>query len=482
MAAPGAAPAEDPKRKGVDPKREFVSGGSATSGITSLRKEALGLAIDDIERDFGTTTYEKMMRDPAVYGSVETLKTLALAEDMRIEGAITDDKHKDFAESERLREFVVSNLDGIATPLQQVLHEMLDALWRGSYVCEKVLRDEVWEGEARLMLDKLKPKHPAKTAYVCDRFMNVLGIGIRDVAVDDSMKDLPTVDGVVTVPRDRFFVLRFWSVGGDPRGVSILRPAYNAWYLRQQTWPAFLRYLVQFATPSIIGTTPEGDTAKPDLDGDGELQYDGDGNLVETTPEEAMMQALLAFQGGTACALKGGSKVELIESEGEGQAFREAMELFKREIVLAILRVTRATMESQHGSKADAEVAQDVLAVFVRWIRRILEDAFDRDVIRWLIEVNFGKDALRLAPKATLSGVEQEDITALGDLVSKLWAADFFDDSQVPGLDARMKMPERNMASWQAKRAEAADNARIGAQELSKLKVPGAEEDDEEEA
>lgn len=484
MAAPvaTAAPGEDPKRKqpSVSPDREFVSGGTLATGVGPLRREALALAIDDIERDFGTTTYEKMMRDPAVYGSVETLKTLALSEDLRIEGAVTDSKSPDFKESERLRQFVGACLEGIATPLQQVLHEMLDALWRGSYVAEKVLRAEPWEGQVHLMLDKIKPKHPARTAYICDRFMNVLGIGVRDIHLDGATDGLPVVDGIPSVPREQFFVLRFWSVGGDPRGLSILRPAYNAWYLRQQTWPAFLRYLVQFATPSLIGTTPEGEMAKPDLDDD-EIQLDGDGNVVELTPEEAMRDALLAFQGGTAVALKGGSAVQLIESKGEGQAFREAMELFKREIVLAILRVTRATMESQHGSKADAEVAQDVLGIFVGWIRRILEDAFDRDVIRWLIEINFGRDALKLAPKAKLSAAEKQDRAAVGEIVAKLFSADYFHSSQIPGLDALMEWPERDFEAWVAERQEAADNARMQAQELSKLKAPGAEEDDEEE-
>jgi len=476
---PTAAPEDGVRQRPapIDPGREYVAGGSPSTGVQALRTAALGLAIDDVERDFGTTTYEKMMRDPAVYGSVETLKSLTLAESIRVVGAINDAEDPDFERSELLRQFVADNLEQCATPIAMVLHEMLDAIWRGSYIAEKVLETKRWNGRVYYMLSDLKPKHPSKTAYIVDPYMNVLGIGLRDVAPDGSTSGLPTIDGVHVVDRSRFFVLRFWTVGGDPRGLSILRPAYNAWYLRQQTWPAYLQYLIQFANPAIIGTTPEDATNDPVLDDEGGVELGSDGSPKTKTPEEAMVDALLAFQGGTVTALRGGSTVTLIESKGDGAAFREALELFKREIVLSILRVTRATMESQHGSKADAEVAQDVLGVFVRWIRTIVEALFQRDVVDWLVKLNFGEDWMPLRPKCLLSSEAQEDLAALRESIGKLFAAGFIDESQVPELDVAMKLPKRDVGAWLARRAEKADVERMNVAELAKLRRPGAEED-----
>ena len=363
----------------LDPMREFVAGGSSVA-VSALQREVLNIGIDDVERDFGIRTYERMMNDPAVYGAVETLKTLALAEPVRIAPAITDEKDPNFNRAAEIADFVRACIDETCeTPMMQVMHEMLDALWRGSYVSEKVLRAE----NGKLWLHRIKPKHPHRTAYIVDRYYNVLGIGLREMELGGNEAALPIVDGVPVVPLDRFWVLRFWSVGGDPRGKSVLRPAYNAWYMRQQAWPAYLKYLVQWATPSLIATTPEGATDSPDLDSSGDMQYDDAGNVLTKTPEEAMLSALLAFQGGSAVALKGGSTVTLVQSNGDGKAFIESHELFKREIVLAILRATRATMESQHGSKADSETAQDLLGVFVNWVRRVVEESFYRDVIQF---------------------------------------------------------------------------------------------------
>lgn len=459
----------------LDPTKEFVAGGSQAV-VSALTREALSIAIDDIERDFGTRIYERMMRDPAIYGAVETLKTITLSEELRVVPHVTEEDDPEFAKSKEIAEFIERCFNECETPMQHVMHEMLDALWRGSYVCEKVLRAE----SGKLFLDKLKTKHPHRTAYIVDRFYNVLGIGLREPDATD-YQDLPSIDGIPVVPRDRFWCLKFWGIGGDPRGASLLRPAYNAWYIRQQTWPAYLKYLVQWATPSVIGTTPENATDTPYLDGNGDLQYDEGGNVLTKTPEEAMLESLLAFQGGSALALKGGSNVTLVQSTGDGKAFIEAMELFKREMILAVLRVTRATMESQHGSKADAEVAQDILGMFVVWIRRAVEDSLFRDVVKWLVELNFGRDAVRLAPWPSISAVEQQDVAALGDLVSKLFAAGYFDDSQIPELDNKLGMPERDLEAWLAQRADERDQARMNANELAKLRAPGSEEDPEDE-
>ncbi len=463
-----SAPAQDllkPKPMPPDPGREFVAGGSQAA-VGLLITQALNRAIDDVERDFGTDTYEKMMRDPAVYGAVETLKVLALSQPMRVVPGITDDNDPDYEQAEQLAEFIRENIEGCEDSTTLVNHEILDALWRGSYVCEKVLKAE----GGKLMLAHLKPKHPNRTAYIVDQFYNILGIGLKDYTID-TLVDLPNLQGMPVVDRSRFLILKFWGVGGDPRGASLLRPAYNAWYVRQQTWPAYLKYLIQWATPSIIGTTPEGATAAPDLDADGALQY-VDGDVITKTPEEAMLDGLLMFQGGSALALKGGSLVTLIQSTGDGKAFIEAMDLFKREIVLAILRVTRATMESQHGSKADSETAQDVLSVFVAWIRRVIEEAWNRDVVKWLIDLNFPNVPRKLLPQISFNAVDQQDVVALGDMIAKLWSADFIDDSQVPEIDELLRLPERDVAAWLAKRQDQADMARMATAEMGRLHNP----------
>lgn len=456
----------------LDPKREFVSGGT-NAFVSALKEQALPLAFDDATRDFGSDLYDRMMRDPACSSSIETLKAMMLAEEPRIVGAVADADDPDWKRSEELREFVASCISGCETSVTTALWEMCDGLWRGSYVAEKVLRAE----SGKLVLDRFKPKHPQRTAFVCDRHMNVIGIGLRDVEFYKDLAEIPRVDGLPVLERERFAVLTFFGIGGDPRGTSLLRPAYNSWWIRQQVWAPFLKYLVQWATPSLVGFTPEGALDSSDID-DGDTIDDD--NTV--TPEEAMVAALTLFQGGTALGLKGGSKLDVIQSTGDGDAFIKALDTLAREIVTAILRVTRATMESQHGSKADSQTAQDVLNVFVAFLRRVVETMMDRDVVRWLVDLNFGKEALKLAPSFKLTAVEKEDVAAVVDAVAKLWSADFFDESQVQELDQKLGMPERDYEAWMLRRQDAADARRMDAAGLTKLQDPGAEEVDVTEA
>jgi phage gp29-like protein len=243
--------------------------------------------------------------------------------------------------------------------------------------------------------------------------------------------------------------------------------------MRQQIWAPMIKYLVQWATPSLAGFTPEGVSDISDLD-DGESPSDAN----TKTPEEALLESLIQFQGGTAIALKGGSRLEPIQSAGNGEAFIQAHDMLRREIVLGILRVTRATLESQHGSKADSQTAQDMLNVFVAFIRRIVEQMMDRDVVSWLVDLNFGRSALQYAPRFVLSRVEREDVAKLADAIAKLWSAEYFDESQVPELDQKLGMPHRDFEAWQSRRRERDDALRMASSALAKTLNPGSEEED----
>ena len=458
----------------AEPTREYVAGGD-DNFVNPLLIRQLPTSFDDITRDFGDDVYEQMMRDPAIASSIETLKTLTLAEPLKANCAVEEADSPGYKEAKEYSDFIQYCLDNADRPLTQVLHEMLDALWRGSYVAEVVMRDQVsGKYKGKQTLKKLAPKNPKRFWMVVDRFYDLLGI-IRRYSFEADYTGM-TFAGHSLIPRDHIAILTFWGVGGDPRGASILRPAYNAWYVRQQTWPAYLRWLVQWATPSLIGMTPPGAAGSvPVMDATGTAPLTNpDGSMKVESPEDAMLRALLNFQGGSAVALAGGSTVEKIQSTGEGQAFTEGFDMLRREIVLAILRVTRVTLEAKHGSKADSSDAHDILELFCDWIKQHVTAMITRDVVIPLMVNNYGPDSLEFMPKISLAGTEKADIAKLGDTIARLFAAGYLHTSQIPGIDALLNLPERDMDAQLREEQDAQDQKRIEAASMTRLVNPSA--------
>lgn len=242
--------------------------------------------------------------------------------------------------------------------------------------------------------------------------------------------------GAPVLPLEKFLILRFGSKNGDPRGVSLLRAAYNPWWLKQQTWPQMLKFLSQFAGPSLIGYTPENSAM---------LGTDGG-----QTPEEVMLNALRQFQNGSIVVLRGGAKVEAIQSPGEGQAFLSAIELYNREITHAILKQTRATMEAQHGSRADSETGEGILENLVTWIQGCVERAVRNQIVRPLVRMNFGMDAP--VPRLSLRAPGKPGFVGAAEAVAKLASSGYLDESQKHELDILLGLPNRQSGTDRRKR------------------------------
>jgi hypothetical protein len=242
--------------------------------------------------------------------------------------------------------------------------------------------------------------------------------------------------------RDRFAVLSFRPENGDPRGTTILRPAYGPWFDKQQAIQDFLKYLAQFASPSIYATASENDTKN------GINVQNNDGTLTNTPAVSVLLDTLLAFQNGTAAAFPYGTLLKVLESSGEGQPFHNAFTWCDQQITTAVLHQTRATMEAQHGSRADSETGQDILGTIQRQAKRAVATMIKRDVLTPLVSYNYGPDVARaLTPKVSLGSVEQHDFAAYATAIAALAKSGYLDASQYAGIDEKLNLPPRAEAA-----------------------------------
>lgn len=434
----------------ADPLREYVAAGTGLYSPTQIR--ALPTWIDPLDRDFPSEIYEQMLLDPAVSASVTLLKAAVLSEDVTLT-PVVDEKDPAFALARAITDMCRRALDGLSESLSDILWEMMDAPAFGNRMAELVYdRPARGPDAGRLMLTRVKVKPRRSVAFVVDSYFNVVGILGRLVTGASALSTGgllgTTAPPPNLLPREKFAVLTWRPSDGDPRGTSVLRPAYNTWWIKTQAWPGFLKYLAQFGNPSLIGFTAEstGMARIPSYDASGNQATDDYGNPVYLTPEQAMLSALLAFQSSSAAVFPNGAAVEILEPKGpagSGQVYRTAVDILDRQIVLSILCQTLSTTESRFGARAAAQVHQDVLGLVIRHGKRAVTEMIRRDILTPLVRYNWGEDALPLVPVPSLGSVSQEDKPTLMNAVANLQRGGYFTPGQLRLLDQTLGLPVR---------------------------------------
>jgi hypothetical protein len=415
-------------------QREYVGGGM--SGAYGAARRALPPYLDDVSRDFGLDVYERMLVDAQVAACMAILKASIIEEGVTLTPAVDDEAAPEYELARELADEATSVLDDLETPLDDVLWDLLGAVALGNRVAEQVYETRpatTIENRVALQLRALKVKPVRSVAFVTDAYLNVLGlVGAKPGQAVPAVSDLAPTE---IIPREKFCILTWRPKDGDPRGTSVLRPAYDPWWRKRQTIPEYLKYLAQFAGPSLWGTPGE----------HVESSVDPNDASVVLTPEEALGAALEQLRNGTFLAVPFGTQINSIAVQGEGKAFLDAIAECNLEITKAILTQQLATEEGEHQARAAAQVHQDVLDTLVRQGRRAVVRMLHRDVLRQWVRINWGDAAVKLTPRASLGVTEQRDLPAMMQAIAALERAGFIHPSQHAGIDEDLNLPPRDL-------------------------------------
>jgi uncharacterized protein DUF935 len=424
--------------------REYVAGGNLGWYSPLGYGRALPHALDDLEGDFGDDIYVKMSFDPQISACLSIFKAGILEGGLDLAPAIDDDADPEYELAASICEEATAMLDNLQTALDDVLWDMLSSLQLGSKVAELIfeLQPAVTENRPMLHVVAIKPKPRHATAFVVDAYTNIYGLLIRAPMQASPFLGTSTFDPLHPpenfLPREKFAISTFRPVDSDPRGTSLLRPAYDPWWRKRQLYLEHLRWASQFAGPSLIGfTSPDAQT---------EAATDDLGNLIEgqlpITPEQAMQSALEQFRNGTAAAFPGGSLVKVLEANGDGHAFLRAIAEANISITKALLTQSLATEEGEHQTRAASQVHQDVLGTLVRQGKRGMLRMITKDILKPWVLRNWGERVLHLVPVPSLGETEQQD---MAPMVTALALAGYqVGPSQLTEIDSLLGLPMRN--------------------------------------
>ncbi len=410
----------------VDVRKEYVAGGGW--GFSTNRMRQLSWAIDEDAERLGDDFYERMSYDPQVLACTNVLKAAVLEDGARLTSAVDDEDADGYELAKEIADVLGRNLEDLQIPFDDVIWNLMDAMAFGNKVAEQVYHlDSSYTGKRQLVLRALKVKPRRSTAFVVDVYWNLLGLVAHVPGRISSLSITPEN----ILPRDKFAIVTFRPKDSDPRGTSIYRAAVQPFSAKIDTWPEYLKYLAQFATPSIWGTTPEfaGNYTDPVTN--------------ETfTAIEMLLAAMLKLQNGTAAAFAHGNVLNMLASTGEGEAFLNAFKLYDQQITKAILHQTLATEEGEHQARSASEVHQDILGTIVRQIKQGTERAIAHDIVRPWVRYNYGDAALALLPKVTLGDVDHVDFVATAGAIASL-STNYLDPSQYTGVDQMLGLPAR---------------------------------------
>lgn len=417
-------------------QKEYVAGGGwAWYGQVA---RTLSNSIDDVTADFGEDLYSRMLYDPQISAVHTIWKASILESGLNLTSAVRSRKDPDYDLAAEIADEAAHMIQEFDGTLDDVLWDMLNCVSFGNRVAEQTYRLQAARKDGRkiLVLDKLKVRPMRSTVYAVDIYFNLVGLLIR-VPPNASpwsatMMFGPDDEPFNLIAPHKFVIMNNKPKDNDPRGTSILRPAYSAWWRKQQIIPEYLRYLSQFAGPSLIGYV--GPEATP--------QPDGQGGVI--TAEQVMLGALQALRNGTAAAFPNGASVDPLVMQGDGAAFLRAIDHCDQQITKAVLTQELATEEGKHMARAAAEVHQDVLDTLIRQGKLAYGTQIRNQLFKRWVGYNWGNDAVHLAPLVGLGKTVLRDSPAMWGAAAQLMGQGYLAPSQLQALDEQIGLPVRD--------------------------------------
>lgn len=425
----------------TDARLEYMAGGGP--GFPLIGQINLSNACDDLTQDLGVDVYEVMLNDPTVASAFFVLATAILNGKFQVIprfqlqpgeelAALKGSAREDIENSTWAANFIDFNIQRQPRPIKSTSFEMLYALAFGCKLAEKVFEEATFEGEDVVALKRLRTKQNKAWSYVVTPYGDL--VGIRGVIVGG---------GIVDFPPDKFMIHTWMPQDGDPRGRSILRAAYNGWNLKINSWPKLYKYLDRFGSPIAVATLPENAPDEP-------LTNERGAPVGAPVPAtQAMGNALARLEGGSWMVMRNGADFNLYAPTTNGEAFLHAIDIFKHEILEGILMTARATLEAEHGSKADTQEAHHVVARLIGLGRTSEEGMYEHQLFHHLLFLNRGKDfADRYTPHCSTGEVEAKDIEKV--LTAFVGAGYVLDPGHYPFLDATFGLKPRKIKDGQA--------------------------------
>lgn len=427
-----------PKRSYVEVTSELKDDylGSSLISLDATLRVLNNDAADDLLTKHGYSLYRKMLKDDEIDANMTTLLNGACAQPISFASALnpTDDGYEKSMRYADIFNYISEFFD-IDSWVREQLRYMLtfgNAASEASWDFINVGRF----GEL-FAITQFRLQQPEMYGIIVDRWGQIYGVAplLQAAGLTFPLGNLIPLEADKikqlhgAVPLYKLALWIWERAGVDPRGTSMLQPAYMPWWLKQKALEEWVAYIGRYGQPSIV--------AMPGPDATN--QCDASGNTI--TPTQVLLDTIRGFKSASALALPFGSEFHIVQANGDAKPFLESVDSFNRAISRAILGEHLATGEGQNQSRAAAEVHGLVLRQTINTLRFFKAKMIRRDFIRPIMEMNFGRVDERLIPVVNLGDGDGNPPSAKD--IGVLLQSGYFTDDQLPSLDRQLGFPVR---------------------------------------
>lgn len=321
---------------------------------------------DDLIGRQGMAIYREMQADAAVFSALRLLRDAVLSSPLEITAEGDDDLAEEAADFARES---FEYLDG--QTCREVLDEMLDGLAMGFSCVEKVWREAYpaghpWAG--KIAYRRFVPLPQETVTFKVDRAGEIEPDGIWQSDPSRHYIAASTSPAhYVKLPRDRFAIWAWQKRWNNPLGYSILRAAYAPWEAKKQGRLWWGRYLELHGIPIVAVESNEQDTT----------------SLIRKV-KMGLLSKVIATKPGTKITFEAPSGAA---ANANFQAFLDYQD---GQIKSALLNPSLLMSTSDSGPAGSSGAQQDAFLWFVDSIRTSLAAAVRDQIVRPLIEMNYG--------------------------------------------------------------------------------------------
>jgi phage gp29-like protein len=318
-----------------------------------LRSEAFGASGGIFE------LYEEMEeKDPHLFAILQTRKNGVLSCGRKIVAASESRRDREIAR------FVEGVLGGIRNFDQSLLH-ILDALGKGFSVQEILW--ELREGQVRVR--ELKSRAPGRFVYDSQNRLCLRPLCHRGSESGDAGR------APLPLPERKFLVFTFGGRYDNPYGRGLCAHAYWICWMKKNNLKFWALFNEKFGAPTVVGKY-----------GPGASEQD----------RRRLLEVIDSMQNDTGVAVPESIQLELLEARrgGNVSTYHEFARWCNDELSKLVLGATLTSDQGNgSGSFALAKVHEGVRNEYIESDARALEDAVNSQLVRWIVDFNFGPDA-----------------------------------------------------------------------------------------
>jgi phage gp29-like protein len=299
---------------------------------------------DEVLRDTGEafTIYREMKTDARVKSLLSVAKAAILNYPLRLERGEASDAVMAVAER------AVGSL-----PLYEPTKRLLSGIDYGYAVVELVWKNE----DGWWLPDDAVLRRPERFSFDADGRLKYRRLG-----------ELVDLYGLAY----KWLVYRHDKDAENPYGTPVLKACYWPWKFKKAGLEFWLMACERFSVPSILALFES---------------TEGEDKLRDRAL--AISDMLSQMSSGSGAALANVKDVKTLELTGALSEFRALMDWCDTQIAYGIVQQSLAVQEAQNGTRAQAQVHEDVFLATAKLTARELASVL-QSIIAWTVELNFG--------------------------------------------------------------------------------------------